>query len=335
MHRKLLFSAAAVVLLAGCESDDLCSIGTCPLPGTVGTVGTNLNASNAVVALREGWLAASSSADLPFFVVATGIGDTSGGTVSLPTSNFSVTSAPFLNVVPIDEEYNCPVSGTFAIVGDVTDITTVTAGDFWEYSATACEGNTGYTVDGGLRVDILAIEGVPATGMYEQTQTLTMTDFAATNQAGSTTLNGDHTASIDNRQLNNISSSYTGNSLSFNDSVANVTVQNFSGLISIDTASPFLTTMTGSGTFSSSLIQGALVYRWEEPFHQRLGEDPHDGNLDITGDNSIVRLAIGETSVVLQVDANNSGNFEISQFVTWDEFLNGDIDLTTVVPVGD
>ena len=179
------------------------------------------------------------SADIPFFVVATGIGDTSGGLAGVPGPlqprshpEFSVQVDPFG-----PDTYNCPVSGTFTVMGDVADPNTITTGDFAEYSSSACDSGTGFTVDGNHRLDIVQVVGDPNSGSYEQTQELTFGDFIAADQAVSVTLNGDHTGTIDTTATNNVSMSFSGNSLMIDEGNLSITIQTYGGFASFDTVS--------------------------------------------------------------------------------------------------
>ena len=85
MHYKLLLTVATLFLVAGCQSKGTCSFAGCgpdsPVGGTGGGgAGGNvaINQDNFVTILREAWFAANSTSDLPFFVVATGIGGDDG-----------------------------------------------------------------------------------------------------------------------------------------------------------------------------------------------------------------------------------------------------------------
>ncbi|MDX1508086.1 MAG: hypothetical protein R3358_07385 [Woeseiaceae bacterium] len=343
MDRKYLVTAVALAALAGCESDEFCSIGTCPLPGSVGGGPTGsggtavLTSDNAVTALREGWFAATATADVPFFVVATGIGDTSGGLAGQPGVASKVAPGIRIQADPFGPDtYNCPVSGTFTVMGDVADPNTVTTDDYAEYSSSACDSGTGFTVDGDHRIDILQVVGDPNSGSYEQTQTLTFGDWMAADQTTTVTLSGDHTGTIDSTASNNVSMSFSGNSLIIGEGNLSITIQTYGGFVSADTVSPFDTSLSGTGIASSSAVQGSLEYEFPETFMKPIGEPPTDGIFAVLGNGSTARVSVvDQTLVRVQLDGNNSGNFEISVDTTWDDFLNGTIDLTTAIPVGE
>jgi hypothetical protein len=131
MNFRIVPSVVALAVLAGCEDGAQCFSGACEnVPG--GPVGgggglMTIDENNALPALREAWYAATVTAAVPAIVVATGIGDTSGGVakggpiVSKSGSSGRVYVDPFGPTT-----YNCPVSGTFTVSGDVTDPNTVT-----------------------------------------------------------------------------------------------------------------------------------------------------------------------------------------------------------------
>ena len=215
MDHRFFLTAATLPLVAGCESGDTCSFGGCDISGPQG--GSNLmtiDENNALPALREAWFAATATAELPLFFVATGVGNTIGSTATAGGGASKI-------VVFVDPSgptvYNCPVSGTFMVSGDVADPNTVTAGDFVTFESSACDSGTGYTVDGAHSLNIASIAGDIAAGQFEQAQTLAFTDFRAASPTLVTTLNGDHTAVIDTLVANTVTTAFSGNSLEINE----------------------------------------------------------------------------------------------------------------------
>ena len=305
MHKRLVLTAAVTALLAGCGggSQNDCALVGC---GGVGGPGTGLmlvDRNTAIDALLEAWISASSTADVPFLVIATNIGDTSGGTVGLPggdTLKFGLGQRP--SFVPFGPTaYNCPVSGTFTVDGDVADMFTVTTGDIVNYQASACDSGTGFVVDGNHTIEIASIVGDPTTGSFEQGQLLTFANFQAVSATRDITLNGDHTAVIDTQPVATINSSFAGNSLQMTEGQSAVTATTFLGTTSVQTVAPFNYQLTAAGNANSTVLQGSVDYQTE-------------GSRLAVMDNTTVRI---------QVDANGSGNYEISMDFPWTEFLNG------------
>ncbi len=312
MEHRFLLTAATLALVAGCEK------GTCPFSGCnsgpQGGIGGSglivLDEDNFLPAVREAWFAAMATAGVPSYVVATGVGEITSGTVVVDPAGPTV--------------YNCPVSGTFMVSGIVADPDTVTAGDFVTYESSACDSDTGYTVDGTHSLDIVSIVGDVASGQFEQAQTLTFTDFRAASPTLVTTLNGDHTAVIDSLAANTVTTAFSGNSLGVKEEQITVSILNYSGVLSEQTISPFSFTLDTGGNANSSLVVGSFDYSTFEPIMQNIGENPSDGILDVFGANrSAARIVIseGSTTVFVQLDANGSTNYEVSIQMTWDEFL--------------
>ena len=311
MDHRFFLTAATLALVAGCGSEASCSFSGCGISGPPGTGGSGLmtiDANNALPALREAWFAATTTAGLPSFVVATGVGETTSGTVIVDPSGPTA--------------YNCPVSGTFMVSGNVADPNTVTAGDFVTYESSACDSATGYTVDGTHSLDIASIVGDVASGQFEQAQTLAFTDFQAASPTLVTTLNGDHTAVIDTRTTT-VTTAFSGNLLDVNEGQITVSIRNYSGFASLQTISPFSYTLDTAGNGNSSIVVGSFDYRVDELILQQIGEYPFDGILEIFGVNgSTARIAIVDsTNLDVQVDANGSNNYEVSTPMTWGEFL--------------
>lgn len=328
MNLRIVPAVAALAVLAGCESGVQCFSGGCenvpggPVGGGGGLI--TIDENNALPALREAWFAATVTAAIPAFVVATGIGDTSGGVAGGGPIVSKLGSSGRVYVDPFGPTtYNCPVSGQFTVSGDVTDPNTVTAGDVINYDSSACNSGTGYTVDGAHDLLVSAVNGDPSSGQYEQTQTLDFTDFRATSSSLVTTLNGDHTSTIDTSDPNLVTSLFSGGSLSVNEEQITVSISNYSGLETIGTASPFSYTLDGVGRANSSLITGSFDYSIGETILQQGGQWPSDGILNIYGlNNGTARVVVfDQLEVTVQVDANGSDNYEFSVRMTWEEFL--------------
>jgi hypothetical protein len=330
MNSKIFLTAAAMALIAGCGSDASCSFvgcgaGTPVGGGTGGTGGVTLDQDNALTVLREAWYAANTTSELPFFVAGTGIGDTSGGVaaagggVSKTLPGNSVLMTPFGPTV-----YNCPVSGTFTVSGDVADMNTITAGDFSTYVSSACDSGTGYTVDGTHTLDIASVTGDVASGLFEQAQAMTFTNFQAATAVAITTLNGDHTVVLDTRDINNITTAFSGTALDVVEDQIAVSVRNFSGFATTQLAAPFNTSLAAAGRVNSSVISGSFDFSTSETIQQLIGEFPSDGIFDVHGDNfSTARIVVVDANFIhLQVDANGSQNYEFAiNNMTWEEFL--------------
>lgn len=329
MHNKLFLTAATLALMAGCTSKGSCSFAGCGPDAPVGdtgggTGGVIITPDNALTILREAWFAANSTADLPFLVVATGIGDTSGGVVSVGGNNSKTLPGNSVFMTPFGPTaYNCPVSGTFIVTGDVADMNTITADDFSTYDASACDSGTGFTVDGTHSLDVIAVTGDVASGMYEVAQTMDFTDFQAATASLVTIINGDHTVALDTRSAGVITTAFSGNSLDVNEQGITLAVRNYSGFMTTDT-NTFGTSFDVVGTINSSAIAGSFGYSNSETIQRVLGDNPADGTFDVHGANfSTARIRVVDSNAVhLQVDENGSTNYEFAiNNMTWEEFL--------------
>jgi len=327
VNHKISLALAMAALLGGCTSsgtDDCTAFATCSAGGGGG--GTSglavIDRDNAVEILREAWFAATAAADTPAVVLATGIGDLSGGTAFLP-------KMALRSIVALDPitptTYNCPVSGTFILSGDVTDINTVTTGDYFVYEASACDSGTGYVVNGTLEVDITSIVGDVSTGMYVHGQTLTFTDFMASTSTNDFTWVGDHSAIIDTSNSSFTSQDYGGNVLSIADQGGNASISGFVGSMTLGNVDPFLFEFSSAGRVNTSNTPGSVDYDTEELILIPQNDSPTDGIFRVTGVDSRARISAteGEDAVLIQVDANANDNYEVSVSTTWDEFLNG------------
>lgn len=315
MHYRFVLAASTLVLLVGCVDKGACPFSGCVKGGPQGGGGgggglITIDRNNALPALREAWYAAMTTPAIAAFVEATGVGEVSSGTVVVDPNGPTA--------------YNCPVSGTFTVTGNVADPNTVTAGDFINYESSACDSGTGYRVDGEHSVDIASIAGDYSAGQYELAQNLGFIEFQAATTALATTLNGDHSAVTDTRGSGAVTVAFSGNSLRINEGQVAITMRNYSGFASISSIAPFTLTLETGGDASSS-IAGSFIYSTDEPIYQELGNNAFDGILDIFGNGpGTARIAVVDAATVdVQVDSNGSTNYEVSVQMTWDEFLNG------------
>lgn len=325
MKLRVSILAAMLALVAACDNSTDCGFANCDaiggLPGGAGTGRVTVTADNAYALVRDAWYAALVSADVPFFVAATGVGDTSGGVAAAGVIS-KIGSGPGVHVDPFGPTvYNCPVSGTFTVTGDVADPDTLTAGDNVSYESSACDSGTGYTVDGMHTIDTDSVAGDVASGQFEVTQALNFTSFLAATPAVSVTMNGDHTATLDTTAVTSVTSLFSGNSLNVMENGVGITLTAFSGESTID-ATAFV--LDVRGTANGSGAAGSFDYSTTSRIVQLTGQNPSEGILNVYGDVGRARLAIvDETLVRVQVDENNSDNYEITVDMTWDEFLNG------------
>jgi hypothetical protein len=314
MDRRFFLTAATLALVAGC-GDGACPFSGCvdsgPLGGSGGSGLMTLDQDNFLDAVREAWFAAMTTPGTSAFVEATGVGEITSGTVVVDPAGPTA--------------YDCPASGTFLVSGIVADPDTVTAGDSVAYESSACDSDTGYMVDGVHSLDITSVVGDVPSGQFELAKTLSFTDFQGASPTLVTTLNGDHTAVIDTRVANTVTTAFSGKSLAIKEEQITVTMRNYSGSVSLQTIIPFGYTVDTGGNANSSVVVGSFDYWTNEPFEQLIGENPSNGILDVFGaDNSTARLVVEDTTTVhVQLDANGSTNYEVSTKMTWDEFLGG------------
>ena len=312
MNHKFFLTVVTLAVIAGCSPKADCPFSGCVDPAGGGAGGglMTVDEFNALPALREAWFAMQSTAAVPFFVAATGVGDVVAGPVVVDPAGPTA--------------YNCPVTGTFTVTGMVADPNTVTAGDSTTYESSACDSGTGYTVDGSHTLDITSIVGSPASGQYEQGQTLTFANFAAASPSFVTTLSGDHSALIDTLSSSAIATGFSGSSLGIVEDQISISMTAYSGAAYLQLVPPFNYTLDLIvGRASSSIVTGSFDYRTDEAITQLVGENPNNGILEIFGrDGGTARVAVvDENSVDVQVDANASNNYESSTNMTWDEFL--------------
>ena len=328
MHRKLCLSVLAVVSLSACgDGPPDCLVrgecGAAPIDGSGLLV---IDATNGIAAAVEGYFAVLATTDAAAFLVRTGVGSTAA-TVS-PKSGASAAIRSAMSLMALGTAvdpfgpttYNCPVSGTFTVSGDVTDMNTVTEGDFYLYEATACNSGQGFTVDGTFTVRINAIQGDVASGLYLQDQTIIFTNFQATGD-GTVTLTGDHNPMIDLRGDPVLTTLVSGNSLTVDQDNITVTMSNFGGDDSLDTTVDTYE-FDAQGRVSSSILERPVDYATTQRFVQAVNAFPSSGSLLVTGANGtrITMTAVDAENVRFDAVYENGATDTIA--TTWISLFN-------------
>lgn len=303
-----------MLLLAGCSSGDDGGTAAPPAPPSAPATITVANAPTISGAVIDATLGVQS-----FGTIFEG--------APLPTANARAAiheqQADVLNIPIGPETTNCASGGTVTVSGDVASLGTFTAGDTLTIVFTNCDEGDGETLNGTFQFTIQTFEGDLVTELFNLVVTTTVNNFRVTEQAETTTVNGDITIGIDTRMSTMVTLTVSGNSLratgpGFSDSVSNYSlVQEFDeGTLSY--------TLTTAGTVASLDINGSVSYQTTITFQGSVDSPPSSGELVITGaNNATIRLiALDAVNVRLQVDVDGDGAVDQTIDTTWDALEN-------------
>ena len=314
---RLLTICSGLVLLAACGGGGGDGVASQP-PPAAGAVISSANAPVIAGETADAALATSEVGDLlglgsGFTITAKGVpGDFLKNTIVR-----GVMSAP---IGP--ETVPCSVGGSITVSGQLADPATLTPGDRVTTDFDNCDEGVGVVVDGSFEFTVDAFSGDFASGSFALTVTLTVTDFAVTDDGELSTVNGAVTLTLDTTAAPTNTAMLSGDAFTVSDGSGTGTLSNFATTVTRDTGvAPVAFTLDTSGTLISSEFEGQVTYTTPVPFQGLEGEFPFAGELLITGaDNATVRLiALDAVNVRLEVDADGDGAVDETIDTTWEE----------------
>ena len=219
----------------------------------------------------------------------------------------------------------CGAGGSITVSGQLAEPTTLTAGDFVSTVFDNCDDGQGVVIDGSFEFRVDAFSGDFTSGTFALTVTLTVSNFAVTDDGDLETVNGSVTLTLDTSAAPQNSVTLSGNSLTVSDASGTGTLSNFSTTVSQnDGVVPAAITFESSATMTSSEFEGSVSYTTPVPFQASEGEYPFMGELLVTGaEGAAVRLiALDNVNCRIEVDLDGDGAFDESVDTTWDEITS-------------
>lgn len=328
MRRVLLLPVVIFFLISGCSNSSSGPVGS---PDPTLTITSN----NAMQVGKVAYESADGSQQL---------GDTGGGLIFVGTQgpgSIVESSRSFVSKignagngesqVPVPPEtISCAVSGTQTVSGEIADpvTPTLTAGDYFQVSYSACDDGLGDIKNGTVRMDIDAFSGDFIGEMFSMTFTLTLTNFQVSVFEGQSTTptdvltsNGGATLSLDTMNYPFVSTSISGNSLVVDSNGSSESLTNFASMLSVDgNVFPSPYTTTSSGTLDSTQLAGVIRYSTPVAF-EGLGNDyASSGEFLVEGLGSSLRLiAENNVDVRIEVDTDGDGTVDVTINTTWAE----------------
>jgi hypothetical protein len=252
--------------------------------------------------------------------VAAGGGDVqSGDTVSKLAGNFYKTLLPGIQ----QALENCASGGTVDVTVTQANVNTITVGDRIVAVFVDCDDGLGYVISGTVDIRIAAIQGDILTDVFLLGMDVLMTDIVVTEGTSVMTAEGDFTLTLDSLDFPVLRTSLSGDDLQLGSDGEAVTLTSFDHALEIDAVTTALVANV-LGRLDSTTLGGSVDYQTLVSIEATGDNDPHIGELLITGaDNSSVRIVIVDSSQVrLEIDQNGDGTVDEFIDTTWAE-LNG------------
>ncbi len=228
-----------------------------------------------------------------------------------------VTVAVVIPATPVD----CAVSGSMTVSGDIADptFTTLTPGDVISATFNSCDDGDGIVVSGTLQLTVQAFSGDFSVPPYSFTVVTTLTNYAITEAGETVTINGSATLTESTQDDIFFTSTFSGTSLSFAESVGDTgTMINFVNQ-GTDDLNTLEYTIDASGTLATVKLGGSVQYTTTTTFRGLGASFPSEGVMVVTGaGNSRETITVNTIDVSIAVDENGDGTVDQTIDTTWD-----------------
>jgi len=325
MSIRFVLSLSFALLLSACGGS---SYDAAPPTGGGTGAGLNIDATNALPAIRVAYGATAQSVDTGGLLDDSGVASSPGGGFVKPTAD---NGAPgfvvrFMQKDPLGPFVeDCLSSGTTTINFDVNLLAfafgELSVGDqiFVDYAD--CDNDLGEVTNGRMEFTVANISGDLALGAYRLEMDIVLIDLAVTTATDTVTSNGDATVTIDTTGNPMVLLSVSGNSLATVSTASTETITNFLTTQTVDTSViPEPYTLNSSGTVEHSALAGVIEFDTPVTFQGMGAAYPFAGELLVSGENSAVKLvALTDTTVRIETDSDGDGVFESSEEINWDD----------------
>lgn len=204
---------------------------------------------------------------------------------------------------------SCLYGGTVTVTSTLADPNTLTVGDQINAVFDTCDEGDGYVLDGQMNLTVAAIQGDIMTDVFLLGLDITMTDMTLTEGTETVVINANITLTLDTLDFPVVVETLEGAELSFTMGPEVLTFTNFEHVFQVDIGMvPEAILVTVNGRMDSAQLGGAIDYVTTIAVEAFGDNDPHIGQILITGGDSSVRIVINDsTSVTLEVDTNADG----------------------------
>ena len=323
MRRAFFSVISAALAMSGCGGNSSDGAPASPPPPPAASL--TITATNAKPAARVAYGATMESIDTGGLVGDTGIGGSNDGGFQKPGAPAPIPGllSAALQKVPLGPDtYDCGVSGTQTISGDLANPLTLSVGDQINVDAADCDDGLGEVINGRMEMTVAAFSGDLFSGMYLLEMDVMLIDFEVVTATDTVLSNGDSTVMVNTTGAPTVLMSISGTSMTTVSTMSSVTMTNFLTAQSVDTSVvPEPYTLDSSGTVDSSAIGGVIAYTTPVTFQGMGAAYPFAGQLLITGaGGATIRLiALDATNVRIETDTDGDGTVDSTEETTWDD----------------
>lgn len=321
LSKQVFIALLCTVLVVACSGSDGESVAPIQTPSNLANIDANNAASVAGGVLDAVFV--SGNFDDVFGDDGAGVmvGQTNNG-LSKPGGSQPSDLLRYFASVPIPETNRpCVFVGGASVTGDISDPTTLSAGDRIRREFFDCDDGTGQILNGSFEILVNSFSGDLGQLLFTLNATVTFDGFEVTEGQEVTSLVGAATLQLDTSMPPMTSISVSGDSLSVSDNTDSAILTTFQTDVTHDAGvAPEAYTSAASGTLSSTLFEGEVNYSTPLTFQGLAGEYPFAGELLVTGaDGASVRLiALDNVNVRLEIDPGD-GSGVVTQQTTYSE----------------
>jgi len=220
------------------------------------------------------------------------------------------------------ETFDCLVSGTVTVSGNITDptLSTLTAGDVLTGTFGNCDDGDGIVISGTLSLTVQAFTGDLVTPPYSVTVLGSFTNLSLTEAGETLSLNGNVTLAESTQDGVVFTTTLSGSSVTFSDSTGDAGTLTGFVVNGTDDFNTLAYSADSSGTLATVDLGGSVQYRTTTPF-QGIGADyPSTGVMVVTGaaNSSETITAVNSIDLTIGVDADGDGVIDQTVNTTWD-----------------
>ena len=319
LPKQSLIALLCIVLVVACSGSDGEMVAPAPTPSNMAKIDAS-NAASIVGGVLDAVFTSGSFDDvLSDSGVGVMIGQTNNGMSKLGGPKLAGLLRYSASVPIPGTNRPCVFIGDLSVSGEVSDPTTLSAGDRIVREFFDCDDGAGQILNGSYEIVINSFSGDLGQGLFNLNATVTFNSFEVTEGRERTSLNGAATLQLDTSMPPITSISVSGDSVSVGDNTDSATLSAFQTDVTHDAGvAPEAYTSAASGTLSSSLFEGEVNYSTPLTFQGFAGEYPFAGELLVTGaDGASVRLiTFDNVNVRLQIDAGD-GSGIVTRDTTW------------------
>jgi len=252
-------------------------------------------------------------------VVQSGAG--SSVTLAKQTASLQATS-----VGPVTE--NCPMDGTMTISATIENPETLTTGDTFSLSYTACDFGEGMVANGGITFMVTSFQGDLVGSDFSLGFSLQIDNLSMIETGDDVMFDGDFSMSMATSSTGT-TVTLSGDSLSLTSGIDTYVLSEFSTTSTVDLSMfPASFTLESSGYLMSSEFDGEVHFSTSTALQGSGEGNPFDGEFVVTGagEATVTVIPMDEQNVRLELDLDGDGAVDADGTVdmTWQELLNPD-----------